>query len=281
MAVVVGTLFAFVRPTFATLTVVYDRAFIDNRPTVATAGYNDPLLTGLNLNLEIGVSDSVGGSAALSTGTASFTSSNPAYSLDTSMSFDGALDATTAGFGATPPGVTVAQFPNIAGTFTYTVTDANGSIMDTSHNLSFLEALNFPTFSFSNNSTTPTITLTDTNSAPPSGITRAYDLRILNAGQDGSAIFSFSPQLGNSFMVSAGVLIPGQPYDFRGQILDANTAEVAPFLAGGIHDPTEDRSVGWAFNFSVAAVPEPSTPILLVSGLLGLGRVVWRRFGAW
>jgi len=260
-----GVLCLLASPALATLTAVYDRAFIDNRPTIATAGYNDPLLIGLNLNLEIGVTDSVGGSAALSTGTASVVASNPAYSLSTPMSFLGGLDASSAAFGAAA-GVTVAQFPNIAGTFTYTVSDANGSVMDTTHNLNFLEALNFPTFTFSDLSTTPLVTLIDTNPAPPSGITRAYELRVLNAGQDDNPIFSSSAQLSPAFSIPAGILIPGHSYDFRGHIKDVNTAEIAPFLAGtSTNDPTEDRSVGWSFGFT--PVPEPGDLVLLVLGL--------------
>jgi len=62
------------------LTVINDRVIIDNRPS------DDPLLIGLNLNLNVTVTDSVGGTAAPLLGTGTFASSNPNYNLSTHMS---------------------------------------------------------------------------------------------------------------------------------------------------------------------------------------------------
>jgi hypothetical protein len=235
-----------------TLTFTYDRAFIDNRPTVATVGYDDPLLPGgLNLNVEVGITDSV---VPLE---ATVTPSNPSF-----PSFPGfppppmVMSRADLGGGiflfqltrviADPS----AQFPGLSGTYNFQVTDANGSFTDVSHTLNYLVVLGFPTgIQASDTSTTPVVTFTDPNSSPPDGITRAYNLQIRDADTLGT-LFQFPFQLTTSFEVPSGVLTVGRRYHFRAHINDVDTAEIPASLAGGIHDPTESRSVGWFFDFT-------------------------------
>jgi hypothetical protein len=256
----------FGQPVLAALTIVNDQAFIDNRAST------DPLLTGLNLNLEVVVTDSVGGRAALlATGVATFSSSNPGYSLATTMFCcdTDPTQPTVAGFGATPAGVTPAQFPNITGTFTWSVSDANGSVLGTSHNLDLLEVLALPTnIAASNNTTTPTITWTDTNAAPPAGYIRGYDFKIYDAGFN--QIYKGTAGTAASFAVPSGVLTAGQLYHLRTEILDAKISE----LNDPLHNPVESRSVGWS---DFLPVPLPGGLVLLGSGLGGL--IVFGRAG--
>jgi hypothetical protein len=258
-------LLALGQPARAALIIVRDQAFIDNR------ALDDPLLTGLNLNLEVVVQDPVGGSAALlSTGVASFSSSNPGYSLATNMF---CCDTDPAqpligGFGATPAGVTAGQFANIAGFFTWTASDVNGNITGTSHNLDLLEVLAFPSsIGASSTTTTPTITWTDPNGAAPSGYTRGYVLKIYDAtGQ----IYRSPGSLTASFAVPTGVMTAGQVYGLRAEIIDAKTSE----LNDPIHDPTQSRSVGWK---QFMPIPLPGGLLLLGSALLSLRAVPSQR----
>ncbi len=221
------------------LTVIQDHAFIDNRPT------DDPLLTGLNLNLEVTVTDSVGGNAALSGGTATFTSSNPSFPFSGTMSWDSGRNRFVYTHIVTP-----AQFSSITGTFTFTITDANGTVQDTSHPLDYLEMLQFPTnMQFSNQSTTAAFTFTDPNPGPPSGIIRAYQLQIYQVVSGNLVgVYASSYHLTPSFALPRGVLTIGHAYDFRVSIIDADIAEIGQ----AIHDATESRSNGWAFNFAPA-----------------------------
>jgi hypothetical protein len=70
----VGLIAVFAGSAFGdALTLVGAKAIIDNRPL------DDPLATGLNLNLDIVVMDSIGGGTALLAGSHTFTSSNGSY----------------------------------------------------------------------------------------------------------------------------------------------------------------------------------------------------------
>jgi hypothetical protein len=257
---VIPALFSLTRPAAATsITFLEDKAFIDNRPA------GDPLLSqGLYLNLGVGFTDTplLGANATAMPSNASFPLVEP-ISLFSVPFGPGIADFENA------LSVNVSQFSSLSGTYTFTATDSNGSATDTSHNLDSLEALGFATnLTFSDHSATPLFTLTDPNSAAGAGLTRAYDVLIYDALLN--QIFSFTPSLSGSFQVPSGVLLPGQHYDFRAEILDVDTAELAALQAGGIHDPTESRSNAWVVFTPAAPVPEPTSLLLLVTGAVAL-----------
>ena len=242
-------LFVLAPPAFAELAIIQDHAFIDNRPS------DDPLLSGgLYLSLEVTPTDSVGGSVALGAGTATYTSNNVGYPFAQpgSMAWDTGRDRFDYIQTVTP-----ARLGDISGTFTFTITDINGTVTDTGNPLGYLEVLQFPTnLRFSNQSTAPTFTFTDPNTTPvPAGITRAYQLSIYEVVDSALVgVYDFPAQLTTTFVVPGGVLAAGKVYDFRAMIIDADNASIGQ----PIHDMTEDRSNGWAFGFTpLGPVPIP------------------------
>jgi hypothetical protein len=189
-------------------------------------------------------------------------------------------------FGAEPP---VNSYPlsDFSGTYTFTVTDVDGivnTVMGTSHQLTNPEELSFPThLQISNNSTTPTFSFTDPNSAPPSGETRAYGIQIYAAGEEPNGlVYSSKILTGPSSTVPSGILTAGDSYDFEARIIDANSTELTAFQnQTSTHNPEDANSRSWAFGFTplyVAPVPEPTTLLLLGSGLIGLAGYGRKKF---
>src|SRR5213593_3861573 len=118
--VLLGALLALGAPAAATPFVVTDKAFVDNRQP------NDPLATGLFLNLGVGFTDS-----PVTNPTATGTSSNVAFPFGPiPMALDFPLSPGGASFGASF-NLTPAQFSSITGTYTFHVCDTNGCVNDT------------------------------------------------------------------------------------------------------------------------------------------------------
>src|SRR5262245_18867291 len=262
--------------SYATPTIVTDRAFIENRPADDIVG-----VTGLRLSLGVVATDT-GGSGALTGSGAKTqaTSSNGSFPFaqPVTMPFDsffGLLGVDSTSLLLLSGGA--ADFPKVTGTYNFTVTNTSAqSVSDTSHNLDKPEVIPIPTGLHTNNkSTTPLFSFTDPNPTPGiAGLVRDYDFFV----QDGitkDVIFAFSVSTGvfsfiPSFTVPAGLLVPGHPYFLRALSVDVDTTEPVT----SIHPRLENRSNEF---LAFTPVPEPGSLFLLGSGLVVLTGFTWRR----
>lgn len=257
-------------PAHATPTITQDLAFIDNRPADDIFG-----ISGLRLNLTVSATDTGGVPALTGPGSgATVVSSNPAFPFPTPR--DVPLNAVFpiiggAEFTTLPPLTGISQFPNVTGTYTFTV--ANTSLQNavsTSHILDKLEVIPIPTnLTFSNNSTTPLFTFIDPDSTPDvAGVIRRYHVNIFDDTKN--SIFQSDILLSPSFAVPSGILEVGRNYYFRANSWDFDLSE-----PGGLHSRGENRAMEYA---TFQSVPEPSTMLLLTSGLIGLAAHGRRKF---
>jgi hypothetical protein len=261
--------FAWVPAHADTVTITKDWAFIDNRPA------DDPFQSGLILNLDVIATDT-GGSGAL-TGPGSSRkgdSNNPSFPIAGQFNLN--INAVFPIIGGAEftrffP-IETSDFPNVVGTYTYTITNMYGdSATSTSHSLSLekLEVIPIPTnLAFSDHSTTPVFSFTDPEDPTliPNGVNRKYLVGIFD---DTVTSIYESPVLPTpSFTVPEGILQPGKAYYFRAHSMDFDPAD---YDASGHHSNLENRAIKWTtFQTTSTAVPEPSTMLLLGSGLIVL-----------
>ncbi len=254
-------------PAHTTPTITTDWAFIDNRPSDDIFGY-----TGLRLNLTVKATDPGGVPALTGPGSgARVISSNPGFPflqplnvpLNAVFPIIGGAEFTTL-----PPLTGIGQFPNVTGTYTFTVKNTSSeTATSTSHNLDKPEVIPFPTnLAFSDNSTTPIFTFTDPDPIPDiEGLLRQYWVEIFDDSK--TNIFQsnvFFSDATVSFAVPLGILKPGETYFFRANIADGDITEPS----GPMHSRLENRSMDYATLQT--AVPEPATMLLLGCGLIGL-----------
>jgi hypothetical protein len=237
--------------------------FIDNRPADDIFGK-----TGLKLNLTVKATDILG-SGALAGGSVTATASNSTYpySQPISVGLNAVYPITNgAEFTNNSIPITTSQFPNITGTYTFTVTNTSSqSVTSTSHNLDKLEVIQLPTnLAFSDYSTTPLFTFTDPDSTPNvAELLRRYQVEIFDFSTKVN-IFSSDLLLTPSFLVPTGLLAFDTEYYFRSVSWDIDSTE-----PGGLHSRAENRAIEYA-TFHTVPVPEPFSMLLLGSGLAGL-----------
>jgi hypothetical protein len=250
---------AYAAPIFSAVT-----ADIENRPPDDIFG-----VTGLLLILDLKVTDTGGVSALTGPGSSvTAVSSNPGFPFSQPVTLN--LNSSTPSTGTVEftnglPLTGSSQFPAVIGTYTYTVTNTSSeSTNSTTHNLDKPEIIPFPTnFAFSNQSTTPVLTFTDPNPTPGiAGLIRQYQVFIFD---DTPKLIFVTGLSTPNFTVPPGILEPGEQYFFQVRSLDIDTTEPS----GTIRNRTENQAFGYA-SFQPTAVPEPSTLLLLFSGLIGL-----------
>jgi len=261
----------------ATPTIVNDLAFVDNRPADDIFG-----LTGLRLQLDVAATDTNGQSALTGAGAGTkATSSNAGFPFSQPVtvpvnSFFGLLGVEFTSNLLLPGGS--ASFPNVTGTYTYTVTNTTAQTTSvTSHNLDKPEVISFPTGLGTNNkSTTPIFSFTDPSPTPGiAGLVRRYDFFIFDGVTHG-AIYEFAVDTGHlsltpSFTVPAGLLVPGHPYFLTAASVDVDATE-----------PSSSVNIAWEgrareYLAFTPVVPEPASLLLLGSGLAVLTGAAWRQ----
>ena len=259
-------------PALSTPTITQDLAFIDNRPVGDIFG-----ISGLRLNLTVKATDTGGSDALTELGSGcTAVSSNPFFLFTQPVTVN--LNAVFpiiggAEFTRLLP-LTSGQFPYVTGTYTFTVTNTSlESISSPSHNLDKLEVIPLPTnLAFSDQSTTPLFTFTDPDPTPNlENLLRRYQLNIFD--DTATNIYISDNLLTPSFAVPSGILEVGRNYYFRAISWDFDSTEIA-----GPHSRGENRAMEYATFEPVQPVPEPSTMLLLASGLIGLGAYGRRKF---
>jgi hypothetical protein len=251
-----------------TVTITKDWAFVDNRPSNDLFGY-----TGVILNLDVIATDT-GGSSALTGAGSSHTvyANNPSFpfapnpsnmSLNAVFPIIGGAEFTRFDYP-----LSTSQFPNVAGTYMFTITDTSAqSATITSHTLDKMEVIPIPTnLAFTDNSITPTFTFIDPDPSPNvDGVNRRYVVDIFDDTANHTNIYESPVLLTPNFPVPDGILLPGTTYWFRAMSMDYDPLEYNP---NSPNSNLENRAIAYA-EFQTA-VPEPSTMLLLGSGLFGL-----------
>jgi hypothetical protein len=254
-------------PTYAVPTITKDFAFIDSRPSDDLFGF-----TGLILNLDLIATDTGGSSALTGAGssqTVSASNSSFPFTNPSDMSLNAVFPIINgAEFTRFYFPLNSIQFPEVTGTYLFTVTNTNlQSVTSTSHDLNLPEVIPFPTnLAFSDQSTTPVFNFTDPDPSPNvAGVNRKYQVVIFDDTAAHTNIYQSDILTATTFAVPSGILAAGQTYYFRAQSMDFDPAD---FDTSGLHSNLENRAIAYA-TFQTA-VPELSTMLLLGSGLLGL-----------
>jgi len=251
-------------PTHADPIITKDWAFIDNRPADDIFG-----IIGLRLNLTVTATDSGGVPALTGPGsgaTVDSSNSNPPYSPDPrNVPLNAVFPIIGGAEFTTLPPITTSDFPNVTGTYTFTVTNTSSqSDVSISHNLDKFEVIPIPTnLVFSDDLTV--FTFTDPDPSPDSDrLRRDYSVDIFDASMVN--IFQ-SDLLGTPiFEVPDGILEPGMLFYFRALSFNFDRDDFSGTEQG--HSNVENRAIAYATLQT--PVPEPSTILLLGSGLLGL-----------
>lgn len=235
-------------------TITRELTVAENRPTDDIFG-----LPGLMLTTSVTVSDTLGNAALTGAGaSARVAASNAAFPFTNPAALSFVPVGTSGGYFIRLFPITTANFPQLTGTYQYTVTDtANVTAGQTSHNVHSLEAILLPTnLAVSDFTTTPAFSWTDPSPTPGvGGVVRVYDAVVYDSQMRQVAILP-SPTTANtspSITIPAGLLTPGQQYYLRAQNVDVDST--APFAA---------ESIGEEF-LSFTPVPEPGSLVLLAA----------------